>query len=377
MNKASGLALMLSGGGAHAAYQAGFLSCLARHFPDLQISILTGVSAGAINAVHLANHRGTFAEAVADLITLWRSVTTAQVFRVDPASLAGHVARWGMRLVSGGLPVLPGVRGLVDTAPLRQFLTDALQPVNGELTGIGANLRAGRLQAVAVTTTSYATGKSVTWVQGERIAHWQRPWRSSMQCALTIDHVMGSAALPLFFPAVRIGHQWHGDGGIRQAAPLSPAIHLGAERILAVSTRCQQSQPETEPTSDDDYPPPAQILGLMMDAIFLDALDYDALLLQRINRLVAGLSADERQDLRPVRLFVMRPSCDIGRLAAQFEPQLPRAFRFLLRGLGTREEESADSLSLIMFEPDYLSRLIEQGEADAEKEYERIARLLA
>jgi NTE family protein len=191
-----------------------------------------------------------------------------------------------------------------------------------------------------------------------------------------VDHIMASAALPLFFPAVRIGDDWHGDGGIRLAAPLSPALHLGAGRIIAISTRYVGSRAEAEAPMTVGYPPPAQVLGVLMNAIFLDVIDQDVLRLERLNRLLRRLPEDQRDGLRIVDLLVLRPSRDLGRLARDYEPRLPRAFRVLTRALGTRQTLSPDALSLVMFQGDYLRRLIELGEEDAEARAEEIDRFI-
>jgi NTE family protein len=360
------LAMVMTGGGARGAYQVGLLRFLARRFPELRIPILTGVSAGAVNAVHLAAHHGTLPQAVQELTRLWMELTPERVFRADASSLAWNVLRSGAQLVSGGARRVPRMRGMVDTSPLRRLLEDALVPVHGELTGIDRNLHRGTLRSVAVSTTSYTTGQSVVWVQGRDIETWQRPQRRSVHTRLTVEHVMASTALPLLFPAVRIGGEWYGDGGMRLTAPLSPALHLGASRILAVSTRYQGSQAEGDRPEVRGYPPPAQVLGLLFNAVFLDLVDQDALRMERMNRILRRLPEDQRDGMRAVELLVLRPSRDLGRLARGYEPRLPGAFRFLTRGLGTRRSRNADLLSMVMFQPDYLRSLIELGEADAE-----------
>jgi NTE family protein len=195
---------------------------------------------------------------------------------------------------------------------------------------------------------------------------WERPGRLGLTTQITVEHIMASSALPLIFPATRLGDAWYGDGGVRNHTPLAPAIHLGADRILAVSTRHLRSSAEFEATRVDDYPPPAQLAGVLLNAIFLDAVDQDAAQLERINRLISLIPETDLGRLRPVKLMVLRPSVDLGRLAANFEPRLPRAFRFLTRGLGTHQLRSPDFLSLLMFQPDYLTSLIEIGEKDAE-----------
>lgn len=359
------LGLVMGGGGARAAYQVGFLKALAGWYPDLRIPYITGVSAGAINAAHLASHHGSFCQAVRELCQLWGRLRVEDVFRVGPVSLGSIALRWGLRLISGGRGPVPEVLGLVDTQPLRRFLEEALHAVDGELTGIRYNLETGHLRAVALSTSSYSTGQSVTWVQGSEIREWERPLRRSENTTLTVEHVMASAALPLFFPAVRLGDGWYGDGGIRLAAPLSPALHLGARRILAISTRYGRSRAEADRPSVTGYPPPAQIAGVLMNSVFLDLLDQDAMRLERLNTVLEKLPEEEREGLRTVRLMTLRPSTDLGRLAGRYEPQLPGVFRFLTRGLGTRETESPDFLSLVLFQPDYLTALMECGEADA------------
>jgi NTE family protein len=358
------IALVMTGGGARGAYQVGLLRFLSKRYPDLRFRILSGVSAGAVNAVHLAQHHGTFEQAVEELTGLWQELVPETVFRVDAPNLLWNVVRSGTQLVGGG-SASPRIRGMVDTDPLRDMLTEALGPVDDELPGIEYNLNRGALNAVAVSTTSYTTGQSITWVQGRDIRTWERPNRRAVEARLGIPHVMASAALPVFFPAIQIGQAWYGDGGIRLAAPLSPALHLGAHKILAVSTRHIRTQAEAGLVEVVGYPPPAQVLGLLYNAVFLDVIDQDAVRLERMNRIMAKLPEEEREGMRVVDLLIQRPSRDLGRLARYYEPMLPGTFRFLSRGWGTRQTSSPDILSMLMFQPDYLRRLIELGELDA------------
>jgi len=370
------LALVMGGGGARAAYQVGFLRALARVRPDLEIPILTGVSAGAINAVHLAAHPGTFAEAVEDLARMWESLSMEQVFLLEPRHLAVNTLRWGLQLVSGGLVGPPRIRSLMDTSPLRTFLAKALGARDGIIPGLEENARSGRLGALAISTSSYSTGLSVTWVQGKDAREWTRPQRRTRRTSIGLDHVMASSALPLFFPAVQIGEEWYGDGGLRLSAPLSPALHLGAKRILAISTRFDRLAGEANVPSIQGYPPPAQVIGALMNSVFLDLLDQDAWRVETTNRLLRRLPPQERAGQRVVRLLTARPSRDLGRLAGDFELRLPRVFRFLIRGLGTRETESPDVLSFLLFEPGYLRLLLEMGERDGEARMGEIEDLL-
>jgi NTE family protein len=373
----SDLALVLSGGGARAAYQVGVLAGIAEQFPDLEVPILTGVSAGAVNVGHLASHPGSFHGAVRDLVDLWSRLTVDRVFRVDTASLARNAFRWGAQLFSGGVRGAPVGESLVNTDPLRDFLSATISgPADQPISGIAENLRRGPLKAAAVITTSYSTGETVVWVQGRDVQEWTRSRRRGVQTQLTIDHIMASTALPLFFPAIKLGDAWFGDGGIRLAAPLSPALHLGASRILAISTRYEPSAIEAASPSIQGYPPPAQVLGILLNAVFLDLIDQDALRLDRLNRLLERLPEERRNGMRVVDLLVIRPSFDLARLAREFEPRLPRAFRFMTRGLGTRETTSPDILAMLMFQPDYLEHLIEIGRNDAAARADEIAAFL-
>lgn len=374
------LALVLTGGGARAAYQVGVLRHIARRHPDLVPGILTGVSAGGIIATHLAARSGSFPEAVEDLTSIWQRLCIDDVFRVETGDLGWHVARWGLRLLSGGAKGTPRPRSLVETDPLRELLSRTLEAdETGVIPGVARNLDRHALDAIAITASSYTTGQSVTWLQGAQEIHalsWDEPQRRSYVGALRVDHVMASAALPFFFPAIEVEGAWYGDGGIRLTAPLSPAIHLGAKTILAVSTRYPRTRGEAQQPATSGYPPPAQVAGILMNAIFLDLLDADALRLQQLNRLIDRLPEDQRTGLARVNLLVLRPSRDLGRLANEFEAALPKGFRFLIRGLGSRETRSNDLLSLLMFQSDYVSRLIELGEADAEARQDDIALFL-
>lgn len=340
----------------------------------MRIPILVGVSAGAVNTIHLASHRGTFEESAEQLVRHWLSMTPDQVYRVDARSLLTGVIRSGYGLLSTDPTQRERVRGMVDTAPLRDFLMRTLErDDDGALPGIQDNLARGTLSAVALSATSYTTGQSVTWIEGRRPTLWERPQRRSVQARLGVDHVMASAALPIFFPAERVGTEWYGDGGIRLTAPLSPALHLGASRIMTISTRTNTTRVAPPVTQMAIYPPPAQVLGTLYNAVFLDVIDQDVVRLNMVNELVKRIPSDQRDGLRVIDILVLRPSIDLGVLAREYEPRLPKVFRFLTRGLGTRKSTSPDILSLLMFQEDFLQRVIALGEEDAEKNHERIA----
>lgn len=373
------VALMLGGGGARGAYQAGVLRGIARNFPELNFPILTGISAGAVNTIHMATHTGPPANAADDLVKLWLSLTPELVYDVHARALLNNIFSWSTRLLSGGMGTgREPLRGMVDTDPLRKYLLNAIeQGPDGTLPGITANLASGRLHAVALSATSYTTGQSQTWVEARDVELWQRPQRRSEFARLTIEHVMASSALPMLFPAVKVGSEWYGDGGVRLTAPLSPALHLGASKILTISTRYQRTRAEADTPLTAGYPPPAQVLGILYNAVFLDLIDEDIMRLQKVNHLLRALPPEQRNGMRIVEILVLRPSRDLGKLASEFEVKLPRLFRYLMRGLGTQQTASPDIVSLILFQKDYLRRLVELGEADANAHAGNVAAFLS
>lgn len=374
-----GLGLVLSGGGARGAYQVGVLQYLARQFPSAIPEVLTGVSAGAINAAFIASRQEPFVQKLDELAEMWSNLRIEQVFRVDH-DLMWRAVRWGGRLLTGGKSPLKPAKSMVDTRPLHEVLARELRAAaDGTIEGIAASLRAGWLRAFALTASSYTTGQSITWVQTREdsvMPAWERPQRKSQMCSLRVDHVMASAALPFFFPAIEVEGAWYGDGGIRLTAPLSPAIHLGATRILAVTTRYARTREEADRPMIVNYPPPAQVAGVLFNAIFLDQIEDDAMQLRLVNKLIEAQTPEQRMGLRPIQLLVLRPSEDLGRLANHYEADLPKGFRFLTRGLGTKETRSNDMLSLVMFQQDYVRHLIELGQSDAATKRDQIAEFL-
>lgn len=364
-------ALVLSGGGARAAYQVGILRYLGERRPDCKFPILSGVSAGAINIAHLASRTGGMGPTSAELARRWSGLETTDIFRSDPFSVASTAVRWITTLASGRRHLGPEARSLVDTRPLRRTLESLL-----DMSGVDENLRSGRLRAAAISATSYQTGRTVTFVHGEPdIPIWNRPQRRAVRDRLTVDHVMASSALPLLFPAEQVDAHYYGDGSIRQSAPLAPAVHMGADRILSVSARYDRSVEEAEvPAVTEGYPPPAQVLGLLFNNIFLDALDDDAERLERINELLEACGRWDRdvEDLRRIDLMVLRPSEDLGMLATEYRERLPRLVRFLVSGLEKGRHRTSDFVSYLLFEPGYLTRIMELGRKDAEDQWPRI-----
>lgn len=358
------LGVMLTGGGARAAYQVGLLRGLARHFPNLKFQVITGVSAGAINAVFLAAFDGPLREKAERLASIWCELECDNIFRID--------------LLRSLIPFRTRQHGIFNTTPLRRLLRRVLGARDrGPIDGIKRNLRKGELKAMALTTLDYSTGQTVRWVQGPIVDVFEGPNRRSVQTELTIDHVMASAALPFVFPAVRIGAQWHGDGGIRLTAPLSSAVHLGATRIVAMSTGYQRTPEEAQRPVVQGYPPAAQILSQLVNAVFLDMIDEDVARMERMSEMIRKMPENERGGFRPIDLCVLRPSTDLGVLAAQYEKNLPRRLKLITRALGAKETESPDFISMLMFEPHYMTRLIDLGERDVDARIDELRAFFA
>jgi len=368
-------ALVLAGGGARAAYEVGVLAGVAERAPGLEFPIVTGVSAGAINAVHLAAHPGPLAAAVGALRAQWSRLVVERVYRIRPGRLARGLLLGAAHTALGRGGEAAAVRGLLDMSPLREFLG-----ANLDFAQLDANIAAGRLRAAAVSATSYATGQTVTFVHGPPDAPtWQRALRYAVRSRLTLDHVVASAALPILFPAVRIGDGFYGDGSLRQTAPLAPAIHLGARAILVVTQRSDPERPPSPPPAPAprEYPALAEVIGLLLHAIFLDALEADAERLERVNRLVTALPEAQRPDgLRPVRLLMLRPSRNLGGLAAGCGVKLPPLVRWLVRGMGGQRATAVDFLSYLLFDPAYTNALIELGYDDVRAQWPLIERFL-
>lgn len=362
---ASAPALVLGGGGARAAYQTGVLKYVGEAFPEADMPLMTGVSAGSINAAHLAADPGPWRERTARLVSYWEELTMDQVF--TPRSL------WTM--ARSFLWESPSAdQTLLDTAPLRAYLNERLPTdEKGRLTGVAENIDAGRLQGLAISTSNYATLQTVTWIQGCSIDSWERPNRVGRRAILNLDHVMASTALPVVFPAVRLGDAWHGDGGLRMLDPLAPAIHLGADRLFVISTRYERSQEEANRAGRTAaYPSLLQMGGILANVLMLDVLEHDAAVLRRINRLVRRLRSNQRGGLRPIDLLVLRPSVDLGALAGDYQLEVGGAMGRLLSTMQWQGDPPPDWVSMLLFQPDYLDRLLEIGYTDAKRQHARI-----
>ncbi len=361
--------MVLSGGGARAAYQVGAMRALCELVhAAAPFQVLAGTSAGAINSTGLAVHGDDFRAGVAHLIDTWRNLSPEKVYRTDLASLGGIAARWVRQLSTGGLLGEASANALLDTTPLRKLLTQTL-PVDR----IRSHIWSGHLRGVAVTATSYHTGTAMSFFEGASgIKPWVRSTRIGVKEQITVAHVLASAAIPMFFPPVEIDGSWYGDGCVRLSDPLSPAIHLGAERLVAIGIRYARTPAETDALNraEKRHRPPmiSEISGVMLNAIFLDSLDADAERLERINAMLSLVPREQRMSMRnPLRripLLALRPSRDLGSLAVEEYRSFPRTLRHLLRGIGATGESGWDLVSYLAFEPAYVERLMDLGYED-------------
>jgi len=364
--------LVLSGGGARAAYQVGAIRALADILPEQRtpFRVVAGLSAGAINSAALAARADDFQTAATRLSEVWLSLTPDKVYRTDIPGLAAIAFRWAKDLSSGGVLGRSKVNYLLDTAPLRELLTQEL-----DLSRIPEHIASGALRGIAVTATNYLTGNTVTFYDGApSIEAWARRNRLAVRERIGVEHVMASAAIPIFFPPVAIDGKFFGDGGIRLTTPISPAIHLGAEKVLTIGikyARSLEAQQERYRTVHSKHISVGEISGVMMNAVFLDSLDNDIERLERINRTLGFVPDEDRKRmpdlLRRIPSLALRPSQDLGQLAADQYQKFPATLRHLLRGIGATGDSGWDLLSYLAFQPGYVGHLMELGYADTMK----------
>jgi NTE family protein len=360
-------ALILPGAGARGAYQIGVLKAVAGLLPEREpnpFSVICGTSAGAINAAVLAGRAANFERAVADMEQVWANFAAGQVYRADNWTMLKTSLHWLSAAVLGGLGVR-NPKSLLDNAPLRELLKQ-----NVRFDGIRRSIDQGHLDAVAVTASAYATARSVTFFQGRpEQSSWTRVRRIGRATRLTVDHLMASSAVPFVFPPVRIGGEFYGDGSMRHRAPLSPAIHLGADRMLVVGVRDERPDAEPPVGARPERPTFAHLAGYMLDTLFLDGLFTDLERLSRTNRILEQLGdcklSGSLAGLRPLHTLVIVPRQDLRSVAAEFVRELPRGVRILLRGLGASSNSGLQLVSYLLFESGFTRALIDMGYRDA------------
>jgi len=372
------LGLILSGGGARAAYQVGVLRAIAEFLPRHAHSpfpIICGTSAGAINAATLAVNAQNFRKGVQYLTNIWKNFQVDDIYRSDPVGVFNNTARWfaGVLLSAMGSNRMNRV-SLLDNAPLVDLLNETL-PCDK----IQENIDAGMLYALSITASGYGSGQSVTFFQGAKgVQSWRRARRLGIPARINAQHLLASAALPFIFPAVRIHREYFGDGSMRQIAPISSALHLGASRVLVIGLG--QGGPEVPRYRQmGDYPTLAHIAGHALNSIFLDSLEVDLERLQRINHTVSLMPEDVKEaiNLRHVDVLVIAPSQPLDRIAERYVKRLPWTIRLLLRAVGAMRRSGANLVSYLLFDEGYCSALIELGYKDALNRKEEIMAFLA
>ncbi len=370
-------ALILSGGGARAAYQVGVLKALADILPETHenpFPIICGTSAGAINALALAAHQGSFREAVHDLDRIWKNINLSQIYKHGWFDLGKGVGKLGLSLFNEGMGRDKPL-SILDNDPLRELLSRVIRFEN-----IETNIQSGKLDAVSVTAMGYTTGESVSFFQGSP-GHdaWRRYRRVGRADTLNVDHLLASSAIPTIFPSVKIGREYFGDGALRQLAPISPALHLGADRVfvVGVSGNRNPAQWAKHRTITKHSPSMGQIVGHLLNSAFVDSLECDIERLDRVNELLALVPKEvlEATDspLRPVDSLVISPSRELDKMAGRNIRYLPKSMRFFLRSTGsTAHGGGATAASYLLFAKPFCDELINLGFQDTMWEVDSI-----
>ncbi len=370
--------LILPGGGARNAYQAGVLKAIADMLPEdaeNPFPVICGTSSGALNAVLLASSANRFREGVDRLWGIWANFHIGKVFKTDGWTAFVSAWRWATTFLLRGL-TKKQPRSVLDNSPLRELLERHIR-----FARIQQSIDSGALRAVSVTTSGYTSDNSVTFYQGlKELQPWRRTRRIGQPTELTLNHLMASSAIPVLFPAVKLRNEYFGDGSMRQTAPLSPALHMGANRLLIIGVR----NPKQDLPPEDDryvkYPSFGQISGYVFDSLFMDSLDADIERMRRINHTISE-TKDNRVEykdtaLRQIDYLVISPSTDIREIVARHVGDFPRSVRILLKGIGAMTREGRPLMSYLMFDAPFCKELMELGYKDGLAAREQILRLI-
>jgi NTE family protein len=352
--------LVLTGGGARGAFQAGVVKSL----NDILISeglgksglfpIISGISAGAINGALLASEAHTANSGVDRLCEFWSTLKSSDIYRSDIPSMMGSVLRWMADLSSGGIYKRQLASSLLDSTPLRDYLHDKIN-----FDQINLNIKNGHLKSFSCSAFSYAENKSICFFDSKNDEPWVRDRRRGEKRKIQVEHILASSAIPLIFRAIKIGNSYFGDGALRNMAPISPIIHMGAKKVIIIGVR--PKNPLTH-MGAEHYPSPSRIFGFMLNSLFFDAVEGDVERILHINDIIkAGKKGDE--GIRSVDVLWIRPSLDIGILAEKLSSNLPRGIKYLLSGIGNKSEY-AELASHIMFESEYTNKLVDLGISD-------------
>lgn len=372
------IGLVLPGGGARCAYQVGVLKAIAEMMPRGAANpfpVISGTSAGAVNAVVLATRARRFKHALIDLERVWANFQTHHVFRSDSQAMIKSALHWLTAFGSAGL-LGRGPRSLLDNEPLRNLLVRHIK-----FSHIADSVNRGHLDAIAITAAGYDSARSVSFFQGkEGLEPWIRVRRRGKRADISVEHVMASIAAPLIFPPVMIEREYFGDGAMRQATPLSPAVRLGAGRLLVIGVRNEGQDPEPGPHQIVPHPSLGRIAGYMLDALLMDGLSSDLERLMRINEIVneqpgRKLHGDVAQ-LKAIDAMIIFPSRDIREIALRYLDEMPKSVRILMRVLGAMNYGGRQLASYLLFESGYTQALIRLGYEDAVDRREELLRFM-
>ena len=373
---ASNSALVLTGGGARAAYQVGVLSAIAKFIPrnhGIPFPILSGTSAGAINTTALGCYASCFNLGVKKLEWIWKNLDTAKIYHNDAKGVFGHIGNGMLASFQADYAnKLP--RSLLNNAPLRNLLNLVMN-----FKRIDNHILRGYLSAVSVTASSYSTGNSISFYQAkDNTLPWERAKRCGQAAQLNSEHLMASSAIPLVFPSVKIKDQYFGDGSVHQLSPLSPAIHLGAERIFIIGV----DQPKVPLHANENNPHPptvATIAGHLLDSIFADTMNSDLERMTRINetlKLIPEAKKNTIEGLKNIDSFIINPSHDFNAIALNYYYDLPLPVRLLLRSAGINNDSESSIISYLLFEKNFCTELIKLGFEDAMEQESQIKSFL-